>query len=99
MIFAKLHQSGKELLLAACDSDLIGKTIILDNGAQVKLLKNFYLDKKVTEQELIQMAKNCTTANFFGQETINTLIKTKIINENSIMDLKGIPHSQLYKFF
>lgn len=99
MIVAKYHQSERDLLLAACDSNLIGKKLILDNGAEVKILENFYKDKIVTEQELTLMAKECTTANFFGTETINALIKAGIIGKESIMDLKGVPHTQLYKFF
>ncbi|MDD4353139.1 MAG: DUF424 family protein [Candidatus Nanoarchaeia archaeon] len=99
MILAKYHQSERDLLLAACDSDLIGKTIILENGAEVKILESFYKDKIVSEEELIIMAKECTTGNFFGKETINALTKAGIIFKESTMDLKGVPHSQLYKFF
>jgi hypothetical protein len=99
MIVAKYHQSERDLLLAACDKELIGTTIILENGAEVKILENFYLDKEVSEEELIEMAKQCTTGNFFGQETIKALIKAGIIFEESTMDLNGVPHSQLYKIF
>jgi len=99
MIAAKFHQSDRELLLAACDSDLIGKTINLKNGAEVKILESFYKDKIVSEEELARMAKECTTANFFGKETINALIKAGILPKDGVMELNGVPHSQIYKFF
>jgi hypothetical protein len=99
MIAAKFHQSERELLLAACDYELLGKTINLSNGAEVKILESFYKDRIVSEEELIKMANECTTANFFGKETILALIKGKIISENSAILLNGVPHSQLYKFF
>jgi hypothetical protein len=99
MIAAKFHQSGKELLLAACDCDLIGRIINLSNGAEVKILESFYKDRIVSEEELIKMANECTTANFFGKETVNALVKGGIIGENSAILLSGVPHSQLYKFF
>ncbi|MFA5333922.1 MAG: DUF424 family protein [Candidatus Nanoarchaeia archaeon] len=98
MIVAKYHQSERDLLLAACDLDLIGKTLKLENGAEVKILESFYQDKEVTEEELIKMAKECTIGNFFGTETINALIKAKIIFKESTIELNGVPHSQLYKF-
>jgi len=99
MIVSKIHKRGSELLLAACDSELIGKTLKLENGAEIKILESFYLDKVVSEKELIELAKDCTTANFFGQETINALVKAGIISENEIMILNDVPHSQIYKMF
>ncbi|MFA5303897.1 MAG: DUF424 family protein [Candidatus Nanoarchaeia archaeon] len=99
MIVAKYHQSERDLLLAACDCDLLGKTINLENGAEVKILESFYKDKEVTEEELVKMAKECTIGNFFGAKTINALTKAKILFKESTIELKGVPHSQLYKFF
>lgn len=97
MISAKIHKSEKEMLLAACDTELIGKTLNLNNGAEVKILKNFYEDKKVTEEELIRLAAECTSANFFGTKTITALINAGIISKDSIMTINGVPHIQLYK--
>ncbi|MDD5054425.1 MAG: DUF424 family protein [Candidatus Nanoarchaeia archaeon] len=97
MISAKIHKNGREILLAACDSILLGKTINLENGAKLKISESFYKEKEVSKKELIEDAKNCTTANFLGKETISALIESGTINKESVMDLNGIPHSQLYK--
>jgi len=99
MISAKIHRSEKELLLAACDTELIGKILKLDNGAEITFLENFYSEKEVTEKELILMAKECTTANFFGKKTINALAHAGIITKESVVMIKGVPHIQIYKIF
>jgi hypothetical protein len=99
MITAKLHKSINEILLAACDMDLLGKSITLENGAVITFSKDFYNGGEIGIVELAKMANNCTTANFFGKETINALIKAGVIEENGVIDLAGVPHSQLYKFF
>ena len=99
MISAKLHQRGGELLLAACDTDLLGKTLKLKNGAEIKIMEGFYKDKIVSKEELVTLAKDCTTANFFGQETITALIKAGILTENGVIIFNDVPHSQLYKVF
>ncbi len=99
MIIAKLHRSGNELLLAACDADLLGKSFTLTNGAVITLVDTFYNGGEVSIEELENMAKICTTANFFGKETIKVLISKGIIGKDGFIELAGVPHSQLYKFF
>jgi hypothetical protein len=99
MIIAKTHKSGNELLLAACDMELLGKSITLENGAIITFSDDFYNGGEVSADELAKMANNCTNANFFGKETINALIAAGAIEENGIMELAGVPHSQLYKLF
>ncbi len=99
MILAKLHKSGNEVLLAACDADILGKSFTLTSGAVITLFDAFYNGGEVSIEELAKMANNCTTANFFGKETINALITAGLIEKDGFIELAGVPHSQLYKFF
>jgi hypothetical protein len=93
MIISKLHKQGNELVLAACDSDLIGKTLTNHLGAEIFINPDFYNGEECNEFELKKLLEECTIANLFGTETI----KAAGNNIGRIIDCNGVPHAQVFK--
>ena len=93
MISFKLHERGKELVLGACDADLIGKTLRSSNGAKVFINPKFYKGEIISAEELLILLKTATIVNLFGEETIAAV---KSLNLKTIM-VGGVPHSQIFK--
>ena len=71
MIYIKEH---KQRVLAACDSNLIGKTI-----GNYKITESFYKDKEVNEKEFIELLKKHKNINLVGNKVVEIAEKQGII--------------------
>ena len=92
-MFIKIHRAYRSTV-SLCDADLIGKKFE-DEKKQLDLRENFYKDKKITEEEAIKIIKNQSkedsTFNIVGEKSINTALKSGIINKSCIDYIKNIP--------
>ena len=91
-----MQESREELIVAACDSDLLGKKIV-DKKFTFDINKKFYGGELVDIEKMIKVLKMATIANIVGEECINAAVSAGIIDEESIKKIKNIPHAQLFK--
>ena len=96
MISIKVFKQGNDLVIGACDKELLGKRFI-DGKFQIDVSKHFYegdfIDKKTLERYLL----DATIANLVGEETVKCAINLGLINPDCILKIKGIPHAQMIK--
>ena len=93
MIISKLHQQGNKIVLAACDKELIGKTLSNEHGAEIFMNPSFYQGEECSADKLLELIQICTSANLFGKETIKAC-KNQL---SKIIDCNGVPHAQIFK--
>ncbi len=90
----KVHKYNNEILVAASDADLIGKTFV-DGKLTLQVSKIFYGEEIVTVEQLIEKLEISTIANLVGKEVISIAINEKFIKEEGIIRIAGIPHAQM----
>ncbi len=90
----KVHKYNNEILVAASDADLIGKTFV-DGKLTLQISKIFYGEEIVTAEQLIEKLEIATIANLVGKEVISIAINEKFIKEEGIIRIAGIPHAQM----
>ncbi|MCD6371153.1 MAG: DUF424 family protein [Candidatus Aenigmarchaeota archaeon] len=96
MFWIKIHKVGKDVVVAICDEDLLGKEI-KDREVEIKIKKEFYGKKKVGEEEVIESLREMTIGNFFGNKIVKLLIEKKVIDKKNVMKVGGILHAQYIK--
>lgn len=96
MISIKIYRQGNDILLAACDENLIGKTFE-EGKFQIEVKKDFYDGERVTPEILKKLLKDVTIANLVGDETIRHAIEIGLIDPECVIKIKGIPHAQMVK--
>jgi len=96
MISIKIYKKGNELLIGACDEELIGKKFE-DGKFQIDVSKNFYDGERVTPKSLKNYLQNATIANLVGKATIKVALEMGLIDKESIIKIKGIPHAQMVR--
>ncbi|UCB58696.1 MAG: DUF424 family protein [Thermoplasmatales archaeon] len=96
MISLKIYKQGNELLVGACDENLIGKKIE-DGKFQLEIKKEFYDGERVSPDILKQFLAEATIANLVGETTIKVAIKMGLIDPDCIIRIKGIPHAQMVR--
>lgn len=92
----KVHRRGKDVVVAACDDDLIDRTIKCGE-LRLHVSRNFYGTETCDEEEFLAALRICTSANLVGKKTIAAAVKAGFIRREGIMDIGDVPHAQLYK--
>ncbi len=94
MILIKTYKQGEDILLSACDEDLIGKKFE-EGKFYLDVSEKFYKGQKIKINELIKHLKNATIANLVGSETIKFAIKHGFVDPDCVLKVQGIPHAQV----
>lgn len=91
-----IFKRGKEIVLAACDRELLGRTL---RSGEMKLCvsKKFYGEERGDGEALIAGLQCCTTANLVGERTVRIAIEAGFIDEGGVIVIEGVPHAQLFK--
>lgn len=87
------HQ-GVQVLLAACDSDLLG-TKHEEGKLRLDVAPSFYDGVRVEEEELRSYLGACTVANLVGPKTVAVAISLGVVDEQHVMHIGGVPHAQM----
>ena len=92
-MLVKIHKTYRDVI-AICDSDLIGKKF--EQGKlQLDVKESFFKGEEISEERTIQimkeMSKEDGTFNIIGKKSINAALKAKIISQNGIKKIQGIP--------
>lgn len=95
MISLKVYCKGENVLLAACDAQLLGRKFS-DKKLQLEL-GNFYKDKLVDAKTFVSHLEEATIANLVGKKTIALAIKAGFVARENIILIKNVPHAQVLK--
>lgn len=93
---AVMQGSKEELLVAACDSALLGKKI---NECKVEFTvsKHFYGGELVDIEKMLKVLKMATIANIVGDECVNAALSAGLIDESIVKKIKNVPHAQIFQ--
>lgn len=83
-------------MLAACDVELLGKT--LKEGKIVfHVNEKFYKGTKVTVEEAVELMKQCTIVNMVGKKIVKKAIEAGLVHPEAVLLIEGIPHAQIVR--
>ena len=94
MISMKVYSIRGEVMVAACDTALLGK-VFEDGELRLHVKESFYGGDEVSENEFLAAMESATIANLVGKNVISIAIKNKIINEEGVLYIAGTPHAQM----
>jgi hypothetical protein len=93
-IAMKIYRQDGEILLAACDSDIVGQTF-REGKLRIEVSPDFYDDARVNKQLFLQNLQLCTISNLVGEKVVNYAIEAGFVDKNCIIWIDGIPHAQI----
>ncbi len=89
----RMWKIGDEVVLAACDSSLLGKRYE-EGEFHIEVKREFYLDKYVNEKIFRNALRIATVINLVGENVIEIAIDEGIVDRDNIIRIQGIPHAQ-----
>jgi len=97
-IYIKIHRMRNEVILAACDSDLIGK-VFREGSIILNVKEDFYKGKLVSDEEFRELLQMATIMNLVGERCVKIALEEGYIDEDRILRVQGIPHAQMALMF
>jgi len=95
-MYLKLHNIGSEIMVAACDRELIGNTFI-EGELTIHVSKEFYKGEPATEAEVIDALQKATIANLLGENAISCGVKSGVIDQDNVITISGVQHAQMVR--
>ena len=96
MISIKIYKKGTELMIGACDDNLLGKKFE-EGKFQIDVTKAFYGGEKISTDVLKKYLKDATIANLVGKKTVKCAIELGLIDPDCVIKIKGVPHAQMVR--
>ncbi len=94
MICVKVYRQGRETIVAACDSDIVGKTF-RSKDLKIQVSEGFYKGDTGDEEMLVSRLEMATVANLVGKETMAVAVKHGFVDPGNVLLIGGVPHAQM----
>jgi len=92
----KTYRVGKEVLVAACDQDLMGRKFA-EGNLQLEVDSSFFGDQTACPSDLEAALREATMANFVGERTVKCAISLNYVDKENILLIEGIPCAQMVR--
>lgn len=96
MITLRVFRQRGEVLLAACDKELVGR-IMREGDLKLEVCPAFYEGEDADEEMLLNRLRNASIANLVGERTVGIAIKHELVDEGCVVRIEGVPHVQLVR--
>lgn len=94
LFFVKVHSHGADVVVAVCDRELLGKNFT-EGDFVLEIREEFYGGKLATFDEVYELMRTATIVNVIGEKIVGELVRRKIIEEEALIHICGIPHVQI----
>ncbi|MDK2869120.1 MAG: uncharacterized protein PWP39_355 [Pyrococcus sp.] len=95
-MYVKVYRIQGEVLVAACDEELLGKTF-REGELKLEVKERFYKGELMDVEELGRLLEEATIANLTGEKVVKKAIELGYIDENRVLRIQGVPHAQMAK--
>ncbi len=95
-VYVKIRRWGRQVLLAACDAEILGKTL-KDSNITFEVSEKFYKGYKTSIDEAIDLIEESTIVNLVGTNIVRRAIERGYVHPEAVIEICGIPHAQIVK--
>ncbi len=90
----KLHRVGGDIILAACDAELLGRR--LEEGRlRLEVNTAFYGGFLASLDELAEYMGKATIMNLVGEHAVSKAVEEGYVHPEAIIRIAGVPHAQV----
>jgi len=95
-VYVKSTIHNREVLVAVCDADLLGKTL---EGGRVpfKVSESFYKGELMEVETSLDFIKRGTIVNVVGKKVVEAAIEARLVHPEAVLYIGQIPHAQIVR--
>ncbi len=95
-VYLRVFKDAKYTLVAACDSELLGKTF-RDGKLKLEVKVEFYKGASANVSEALQAIDSADIANLVGDGIVEAAVQKGFVDPSAIIHIGGVPHVQIVK--
>jgi len=95
-VSVNIIKQGKHVLVAACDLNLLGKTLRFGE-INFEVSREFYGGSVVSVEEAVNLMRQGTAVNMVGLTIVKRAIEEGLIHPQAILKISGVPHAQIVR--
>lgn len=98
-VYVKTYQHGDDLVVAACDEELIG-ALIEDSSKSLRLYVDpaFFKGELRDTDFLVELLSRATIANLVGRNAVEAAIRAKLVHAEAVLNIKDTPIALFARF-
>ncbi|ADV65401.1 DUF424 domain-containing protein [Desulfurococcus mucosus] len=91
-IYVKKHSVGNELIIAACDENILGLRLVdEERKANFYVDPFFYKGELVDPEEAVNTLSSATMGNIVGEVIVKLAIERGLVHPEAVLWIKGVP--------
>ncbi|MCS7121779.1 MAG: DUF424 family protein [Archaeoglobaceae archaeon] len=94
MFRMKIYRVRGEVLVAVCDSEIVGK-VFREGELKLEITESFYGTEEFGEEEVKRILRVATIVNLSGERSVKLGIKLGIIKKENVLYVDKCPHAQM----
>lgn len=95
-VYVNMRRWGRNILLAICDADLLGKTL-REGKIVFEIREEFYKGFKINVDEAVDLIEQSTIVNVVGHNIVKKAMERGFIHPEAVLMISGVPHAQIIK--
>jgi len=95
-VYAKLSKCGEHVLLATCDTELLGK-VLRTEKLVFNVKEEFYKGPKMPVNDAIELMEESTVVNMVGPNIVKKAIEKGLVHPDAVLEICGVPHAQIVR--
>ncbi len=95
-ISVKVVRNGKEVVVAACDSELLGRTLTMGK-TRFRIHPSFFGGKFLPVEEAISEVISGTSVNLVGERIVQKAIEAGLVHPEAVAHISGVPHALIVR--
>ncbi|MEM4481116.1 MAG: DUF424 family protein [Desulfurococcaceae archaeon] len=90
-VYVKAYRSGKDIVVAACDEELVG-SLIEDRQRNLRLYIDpaFFKGELRDAESLAEILSSATTANLVGKNAVEAAIKARLVHADAVLRIGDV---------
>ena len=93
-IAMKMYRTRGEVVLAACDREILGKEFE-EGELHIHVRREFYYEAYVSDTTFLNSMKAATIVNLVGKRVVELAIREGYVDEENVIWIAGVPHAQM----
>ena len=94
--YVNLRRWGKQVLLAICDAEILGKTF-QESDLVLEVREEFYKGVKTSVDEALSLINLSTNINLIGSNIVTKAIEKGYVHPEAVIKVCGVLHAQIVK--
>jgi len=94
--YVNLRRWGKQVLLAICDAEILGKTF-QESDLVLEVKEDFYKGVRTSVDEALSLINLSTNINLIGSNIVTKAIEKGYVHPEAVIKVCGVLHAQIVK--